>query len=110
MAGFSSVMSIVFEHSLAAQVDWRPQKAVSKNRRVFGVAMLRSVLQHPSSGVNKVLSKEPYHGHMPAPDLPSSRPQNLVGELAEATIGDFVTEKPPGKVSETLPVGKGTPL
>ena len=63
-----------------------------------------------SQAVNQVLTKKHYHGPTPTPGLPASRTGNLAGKLGQATIGDFVTEKPPGKVSETLPVGKGTPF
>ncbi len=57
-----------------------------------------------------MLTKEHYHGPTPMPGEPASRTGNLAGKLVQATIGDFVTEKPPGKVSETLRVGKGTPF
>jgi hypothetical protein len=57
-----------------------------------------------------MLTRKHYHGSTPTPDLPASRTGNPAGKLGETTIGDFVTEKPPGKVSETLPVGKGAPF
>jgi hypothetical protein len=44
------------------------------------------------------------------PDDPSREPRNRARNVAQATVGDSVTEKPPGKVSERLRVREGSQM